>query len=637
MKRSFLILSFACWILLWIAGTAVAAKKSAAPVVSDGGPLVRVALYHGPGTGGNGPPNLLKHLNRPPQFAVTRITPEQIRGGTLTNYDVVVFAGGSAGKQAASIGPEGLAEVRRFVENGGGYIGICAGAYLATCGSPETRLGLLDAVTVSPKWERGKGRVELELTEAGRRIVGHPAGRFPVLYVNGPVVKPAGREDLPDYETLAWFRTELAKNGTPAGIMVNSPAVFAGTFGRGRAVCVSPHPEQTDGLEHIIPRLAAWAARRGAQAGVLSPARRASFPGRIGAYVTFSDRQTESPEQLRALMAELKSSGVDFIIPFMAKHTSGQVNWDSRVAPKELIGNRNYLGVIIPAAHAAGLKVHPAVGMATEGGENGPNALLKKHPSWAFRYNGKAQGYIDPGNPGARRYEIALVTEMVSKYDVDGLSLDYMRCPNRVGWTESGRKHFLEKHGVDLAKLTEGGADAALDTEGGRTAARQAAASAREHPVWPEWKAWRREQLNTFMEELRTSVHNAKPGLPISSYVWGARTYSGNYETCQDWKTWIETGRLDWINPSGYRYTDAEFLEAVQANRALIPKDFPYLITIGVATSHGKLNGADDVIRYLKIAAENGVDGIVFFRWNSLQPFLPQVAPWLRSWPQPPS
>jgi len=229
--------------------------------VPDAGPPIRVALYHGPGTGGKGPPRLLQRLNCRPQFTITNLSPEQIRGGALTNYDVVIFAGGSAGKQAETTGEAGLQAVRRFVEQGGGYIGICAGAYLATSGSASTRLNLIDAITASPKWRRGSGDVEMELTDAGFKVMFAPGGRFVVHYENGPIVKPADREDLPDYEPLAWFRTELAQNDTPVGLMVNSPAIFAGPFGRGRVVCVSPHPEQTDGLDHLVPRLVSWVAR----------------------------------------------------------------------------------------------------------------------------------------------------------------------------------------------------------------------------------------------------------------------------------------------------------------------------------------------------------------------------------------
>ena len=36
--------------------------------------------------------------------------------------------------KAAALGPKGLAELRAFVVNGGGYVGICAGAYLGLSG-----------------------------------------------------------------------------------------------------------------------------------------------------------------------------------------------------------------------------------------------------------------------------------------------------------------------------------------------------------------------------------------------------------------------------------------------------------------------------------------------------------------------
>jgi len=79
-----------------------------------------------------------------------------------------------------------------------------------------------------------------------------------VKYANGPVMEPAGSPDLPDFTTLAVFKTETAENGTPAGIQVNSPAILSGTYGEGRVVGISPHPEQSEGLEHIVPRLLRW-------------------------------------------------------------------------------------------------------------------------------------------------------------------------------------------------------------------------------------------------------------------------------------------------------------------------------------------------------------------------------------------
>jgi predicted deacylase len=218
---------------------------------------IRVALYKGPGTGGKGPPSLMKRLDNAPLSSITQITPEEIRGGSLTNYDVIIFGGGSGSKEAEGIGETGREAVKEFVANGGGYIGICAGAYLATSGYPWS-LGLVNARTVSPKWQRGRAPVKLELTSPGRTILGEREGQFDCLYANGPIIKPDTKTNLPPFETLAYFRSEVSSNGSPVGVMIDSPAIFSGQYQQGRVVCVSPHPEQTEGLYDIVPNAILW-------------------------------------------------------------------------------------------------------------------------------------------------------------------------------------------------------------------------------------------------------------------------------------------------------------------------------------------------------------------------------------------
>jgi len=221
----------------------------------------RVALYDAGGTGGQGVPRIIERLGQQPNTVVVRVCGADIAGGALDLFDVLIVPGGSASKEAASIGQEGRARLRKFVEDGGGYVGICAGAYLATSGFSWS-LNILDAKTASPKWKRGTGLVKLELTGRGREILGDRAGQFDCKYANGPILVPAQMESLPDYEPLAFFRTELAENGAPAGIMVNSPAIVAGRCGKGRVICSSPHPESTPGLEDIIPRAVAWVTQK---------------------------------------------------------------------------------------------------------------------------------------------------------------------------------------------------------------------------------------------------------------------------------------------------------------------------------------------------------------------------------------
>lgn len=225
-------------------------------LAADSAPI-RVALYDDAGSAGAGIPKLTEQLTKAKGIELVKVKADQIRAGVLKDFAAVIFTGGSGSKQGGTIGTDGVAEVKKFIEQGGGYVGICAGNYLA-CQGYSWGLGIIDAKTVSPKWRRGRAVVKMEVTDKGREILGWPAGELEVRYANGPIVKPAGDAAVPDLEPLAYFRSEVAENDTPKGVMVNSPAIVAGQFGKGRVICSSPHPEQTPGLEGFAEAAVHW-------------------------------------------------------------------------------------------------------------------------------------------------------------------------------------------------------------------------------------------------------------------------------------------------------------------------------------------------------------------------------------------
>ena len=236
-----------------------------------GGP-VRVAVYNGGGTG-NTTSAYFGSLIAGGK-AVTRLAgPDDIRDGALKQFDVVVFPGGSGSRQAAAIGEKGREAVREFVNSGGGYLGVCAGAYLATMRYGWS-LKILDACTVDSKhWARGTGMIKMEMTPAGRELLGGRDGLMAIYYGQGPLLGVAEAADVPDYTVLAWYRSEIAKNGAPEGVMVNTPAIISGTFGKGRVIAVSPHPEKAKseaGSQKIILRAVQWLGKRN-RAGAAVP------------------------------------------------------------------------------------------------------------------------------------------------------------------------------------------------------------------------------------------------------------------------------------------------------------------------------------------------------------------------------
>jgi len=239
--------------------TASNLKENLLEIVPDkGGPSpVRVAIYKGSaGSGGKVPAALEGYSD----IQVRRVSPEDIRKGILDDFDVLIQPGGSGSKQAAALEEEGREAIQSFVKGGGGYLGVCAGAYLASSGYSWS-LHIIDAIVIErAHWARSNGTVKIELSPEGRRILGYTVGPVDVYYAQGPVLAPAGRADLPDYKTLAFYRTGTSRNGALEGVMCGSPAVIVGEYGKGRVFCISPHPEKTPGLEHYIYRAVRWAA-----------------------------------------------------------------------------------------------------------------------------------------------------------------------------------------------------------------------------------------------------------------------------------------------------------------------------------------------------------------------------------------
>ena len=212
---------------------------------------VRVGVYCDVGAGPSHK-ELLKALEKFEDVSVRKLMADDIRNGALGELDVLIHPGGSGGGQGRHLGENGRETIRSFVRDGGGFIGICAGAYLASA-DYSWSLNVLDARVVDRNhWARGKGMVQIELNDAGQRALKSKEPQLQIFYAQGPLLAPRNHPDIADYETLATFKTEIAENGAPEGVMKGTTAIARGEFGRGRVFCFSPHPEMTAGLERLV-------------------------------------------------------------------------------------------------------------------------------------------------------------------------------------------------------------------------------------------------------------------------------------------------------------------------------------------------------------------------------------------------
>lgn len=249
--------------VLAVALRLLAADESARPI--------RVAVYQGPGAGPsrNNLITVLDAAKGAGSLQVSPVTPAAIREGKLKDFDVLIHPGGSGGGQGRALEAPGREAVREFVRKGGGFIGICAGAYLAT-DDYEWSLGLIEARVIDRKhWARGNGTVKVELSPAAKDFFGAGADPISIHYAQGPLL---GRREwdnpgAPEYESLGLYRTEIAKKGAPEGIMAGTSAIVRTAFEQGRVFVFSPHPEMTEGLGFMVERAVNWVARRDLRTG----------------------------------------------------------------------------------------------------------------------------------------------------------------------------------------------------------------------------------------------------------------------------------------------------------------------------------------------------------------------------------
>ena len=141
---------------------------------------------------------------------VRALTPDDVIRGQLTvdAFDVLLIPGGFAQNTLDALGKAGGERVRAFVRSGGGYVGICAGAYLGCKGwldvLPECSVVDFEhfqPVASSMAWRCDDNNFDfhddcvLKLREPTELFKARPGeGSMSVVsrYANGPLLRATG-------------------------------------------------------------------------------------------------------------------------------------------------------------------------------------------------------------------------------------------------------------------------------------------------------------------------------------------------------------------------------------------------------------------------------------------------------------
>ncbi len=215
--------------------------------------------------------DVLKQMN----FRYTIVAASDVGNLIAEGYDVFILPPGSGTSIARTLGSSGAEALAQYLMNGGGLIGVCAGAYAVIKGynEPTSQLQLVDATLKNwPNWWLGTGIVKVEVTNPYNPVVYGFEDGFEAIYWNGPVLEPydlgtntTGGIDVPPYtELIKYVSTDHTPGAFSYGwgdfnqsyvdsVMANGSAVTLSYYGKGRIVLFSIHPELTSGDTSYAP------------------------------------------------------------------------------------------------------------------------------------------------------------------------------------------------------------------------------------------------------------------------------------------------------------------------------------------------------------------------------------------------
>lgn len=262
-----------------------------------------------------------------------------------------------------------------------------------------------------------------------------------------------------------------------------------------------------------------------------------------GIWVTRFDYKTK--DDVVRIMDNCKGAGFNTVM-FQVRG-NGTAFYRSSLEPwAEELGGRDPgfdpLAEACQAAHQRGMKLHAWVnvmpGWRGTAPPKNPHQLYHARPAW-FWYDQKGARQpltafyvsLNPCLPEVRKYLVDVVGDLVRRYPVDGLHMDYIRFPNEPPAIPFGS-------GIDYPRD-----------------AKTLALYKRETGLWPQadaakWSAWRTQQVSRLVAQIGAMMRKTRPEAMLTAAVGPVREKALTH--FQDARRWMADGSIDGVVVMNY-------------------------------------------------------------------------------------
>lgn len=297
-------------------------------------------------------------------------------------------------------------------------------------------------------------------------------------------------------------------------------------------------------------------------------------------------RPTEkTPEAIAKTVERIYNTGITDI--FLETYFHGKTIYPSDymkscgvIPQKEEFIGFDPLEVWIKECHKRNIKLHIWFETFYVGNENPkttPNHVLSVYPLWGNKrlanYDSELQpslsehnGYfLDPANQQVKIYLLNILNEIITKYNPDGINLDYIRYPQTVdssysnyeimnwGYTQAARDEFNSIYGIDPVNIKYGTGD------------------------WELWALYRQNLISDFVKDVQKLTKQAN--IKLTAVIFPDLSKSLTTKM-QNWKDWSVNNYVDGLTPlilTGDKNTANILLNDVIKNTAKNTSIYPGL------------------------------------------------------------
>lgn len=220
--------------------------------------------------------------------------------------------------------------------------------------------------------------------------------------------------------------------------------------------------------------------------------------------------------------------------------------------------------------------------------------------------DGEESPWLCPSHPANLELERAALEEVATKYDVDGIHLDYIRYPdNNHCFCDGCKARFSAEYERKTGRKLDNFPTCVRENKEIRAA----------------FEEWRRSHITSLVRSIRKTLDEKRPNVALSAAVFSG-VDSAKRSVAQDWIGWIDEGLLDFVCPMDYTADAAGFAATVRGQLDAVGGRTPVYPGIGM-TATGISMTAEQVAAQVVEARKAGADGFTIF---NLDPRTAKVA-----------